>query len=654
MAVGPSKPPANGEQFEDQINRLRYAFLLEQVPLLYLVMLTAALIAALAFRDTAPVALVTAVPIGLAVVTGARAITWLKFQERTLTATQVDFQLTVTTFLGPIMAFAFTIWAAALFDYGSEYQQALIGMLVITCMTLTAIILSILPTASSLAVAAACIPFAYKFLSSGSMLLICMLLATIAIAGLLQQVLRRYSSTFEDLIRSRQLMREQHREISVARRQLVKLAYRDELSNLPNQRKFARKVDSLITAKRFRSRPLFVGVIGPNGYKVINSAYGQEIGDLILTKVAKRLSAAMAGHGIAARHDGDQFSFVLTSAGNSDEAVEFAARLCADLERPYQIGQRAALLTASCGISCYPENGGNAETLVNRAIYAQQHVKGQSNKTVSLFTQLHESEIQKHSKIEQALRHAIAKGEFNVVFQPIVDLRTRKIASCEALARWEDDELGVIPPDLFIAIAEKSGVISELTYLLLEDAARAAAAWPSDIMLSFNMSAQEIVNPTAGLRVLAILNDAGLDSRRFEIEITETALLANFEAAQVTIRGLRGAGVNVALDDFGTGQSGLNYVEKIELDKLKIDRAFVWPIETSPKTKHIVKAIADMCNGLQIETVAEGIENENQARLMREMGCTYGQGYLFSRPLSNDALLDLMRSKPTAAQSKAG
>ncbi len=633
------------------MNALRYAFLLEQIPLLYAVMLVASLLAALVFHETAPTVLVTAVPAGLAIVTGVRAFKWVRMKEVELTPRQVELQLTITTYLGPVMAFAFTIWAAALFDYGNEFQQALVGMLVVSCLTLTAIILSILPRASMTAVAVACIPFSIKFISSGNVLLISMLLAFCAISILLLQVLRRYSTSFSNLIASQNQLAEQNHEVVQAKRALVRMAYRDELSGLANQAKFNRKLNFMVEKSDSRKKRIYIGIIDLDGFKTINNAYGYQIGDRVLQEVARRLETMMRGHGVVARIDGDEFAFILNDAHTDDEALNAAQRLCLMLEAPYTIDDHHALLTASCGMSCFPDNGLDAETLTSRAQYALQDAKSGTHGPVSIFTQWHESRIQRLSKIEQALRHAIAREELTSVFQPITDLKSGDIVTCEALARWHDPELGVVRPDEFIAIAEQSGLISQLTYLLLKNAATAAKEWPEHVSLSFNVSAKEITNPTAGLRILAILNEVGLDPRRFEVEITETAFLENFEAANATLRGLRSAGISVALDDFGTGQSGLQYVERIEFDKLKIDRAFVSTVESSKKTQHIVEAIADMCSRLKIKTVAEGIEETEQADIMRDLGCEYGQGYLFYKPLKQNQVMEHLWDKDDSTKT---
>ena len=618
------------QHYRDQINALRYNFLLEQIPLLYAVMLVASAIGALAMQNAAPTPLVTVVPATLTLVTAARGWKWLQMRSVSLSPSQIDFQLTVTTYLAPFMAFCFTLWAAALFDYGDEFQKALITLLVMICLILTSVILSILPKAASLAVFASCLPFTMKFLLTGNTLLICMLFIFLSVAALVQQVLRRYSVSFGDLIESRNQLKAQFRETERSKRALVRQAYHDELSGLANRRRFLRKLNTLVRTDHAGERKLYVGVIDIDGFRAINDVHGYAVGDMVLKEVADRLYDVAKGKAIVARYDGDEFAFLLTNIHDVEEVQAFADRLCRELQAPYATAGHAAHLTASCGLSVYPDNGSDAETLVYRAYYALHHVKDDDNTRVSLFDQRHESELQECSRIEQALRRAMSNGGFTVAFQPIVDLKTGRTVTCEALARWHDAELGTVSPAKFIPIAEQSGLISELTFLLLEKAARQATQWPKNVLLSFNVSALEIIKPSAGLHIHSILNDAGLDPRRLEIEITETAFLKDFEAANATLKGLRGAGVRVALDDFGTGQSSLQYVEKIALDKLKIDRAFVSSVTSSSKTRHVIEAIADMCKRLDIKTVAEGIEDAEQARIMFEIGCDYGQGYLFA------------------------
>ena len=271
--------------------------------------------------------------------------------------------------------------------------------------------------------------------------------------------------------------------------------------------------------------------------------------------------------------------------------------------------------------------------LVEKADAALYESKRAGRGKVSIYSRKLEDKMREQAVVEQALRKAIAEKTIEPHYQPIVDLKSGKILGFEALARWTDPELGSVPPTKFIAIAEERGLIGDLTDLLFEFAAAEAAKWPKDSFLSFNLSTVQLADVGTGLKMMSAMSKAGLDPRRLEIEITETALLGDVETAKDVIRQFRSSGVGVALDDFGTGHSSLGYLRELPLDKIKIDRSFVSGIETEKQSYHIIKAVLELCAGLELKVVAEGIEERQQASRLISHGCGAGQGYLFGRPM---------------------
>ena len=247
------------------------------------------------------------------------------------------------------------------------------------------------------------------------------------------------------------------------------------------------------------------------------------------------------------------------------------------------------------------------------------------------------------TRIEQALRRAVSAGEVEPHFQPIVDLKNRRVVGFEALARWTDRDLGFVSPVTFIPIAEERGIIGPLSQLVLRKATEAARNWPQDLFLSFNLSPSQLVDQNTGLHILAILDRTGFDPRRLEIEITETGLMSDPVSAEKIVNDLRRVGIRVSLDDFGTGQSSLGRLREFHFDKLKIDRAFVSSILDDRPSEHIIRAILAMCDGLGMDVVAEGIEEEAQADRLVQFGCAGGQGYLFGKPVDADATLGYLR-----------
>lgn len=421
------------------------------------------------------------------------------------------------------------------------------------------------------------------------------------------------------------------------------LAFTDPLTGLGNLRRFFDKVDRLILERSDDPAPFAVGILDLDGFKPINDLFGRKAGDDILQQVAMRLKAAMDGHSTVARVGADEFAFLYPMVFSEDAARERALMLIEVLSAPYDVGERTARLSASVGCSLLHSCEENTETLVSKAETALYHAKRSGRGRVVVYTREMEEAAKRQTRIEQALRRAVAAGEVEPHFQPIVDLRTRRVIGFEALARWTDHDLGFVPPGLFIPIAEERGIIGALSQLVLCKAAEAACNWPDELFLSFNLSPSQLVDQNTAEQILAILRRTGFDPRRLEIEITETGLMTDPASAEKIVNDLRAVGIRVSLDDFGTGQSSLGRLRDFHFDKLKIDRAFVSSILEDKPSEHIIRAILAMCEGLGMDVVAEGIEDEAQAARLVQFGCTGGQGYLFGRPCDAEATMSYLR-----------
>lgn len=413
-----------------------------------------------------------------------------------------------------------------------------------------------------------------------------------------------------------------------------RLAFTDEMTGLPNRRKFEAKLDSLLEERKLTHRPFAIAFLDLDGFKPINDFYGHAAGDDILRQVALRLEGAVGDKGFVARFGGDEFGLICPGISTEDESSTLGDVLSEVLCAPYDLDVRKARLSASFGFAVFPEAGESAEELINRADTALYESKRAGRGKVSIYSRRLEDKLREQAVVEQALRKAIAERNIEPHYQPIVDLISGKVLGFEALARWTDAELGSIPPGKFIALAEERGLIGDLTDLLFEMAAAEASRWPKDSFLSFNLSTVQLADVGTGLKMMSAMAKAGLDPRRLEIEITETALLGDVETAKDVIRTFRSSGVGVALDDFGTGHSSLGYLRELPLDKIKIDRSFVSGIETEKQSYHIIKAVLELCAGLELKVVAEGIEERQQASRLISHGCGAGQGYLFGRPMA--------------------
>lgn len=421
------------------------------------------------------------------------------------------------------------------------------------------------------------------------------------------------------------------------------LVLTDSLTGLGNHRRFYDKIERLINDRSDDPAPFAVAILDLDGFKPINDLFGHKAGDDILAQVAMRLRASMDSYSAVCRIGADEFGCLFPMVFSEDAVLNKARMLIEILSAPYDVGDRTARLSASVGCSLFYSGDETTEILVNKAETALYHAKRSGRGQVFVYTRSMEEAAKRVTRIEQALRRAISAGEVEPHFQPIVDLKTRRTIGFETLARWTDRDLGVVSPAVFIPIAEERGIIGPLSQLMLRKATEAAKSWPKDLFLAFNLSPSQLVDQNTGLHILSILDRNGFDPRRLEIEITETGLMNDPASAEKILEDLRRVGIRVSLDDFGTGQSSLGRLREFHFDKLKIDRAFVSSILDDRPSEHIIRAILAMCEGLGMDVVAEGIEQEAQAERLIEFGCRGGQGYLFGKPADADATLAYLR-----------
>lgn len=340
-------------------------------------------------------------------------------------------------------------------------------------------------------------------------------------------------------------------------REQSELALTDPLTGLGNQRRFFDKVERLIHERADDPAPFAVGLLDLDGFKPINDLFGRKAGDYILQQVALRLSAAMDGSATVTRVGADEFAFLYPMVFSEEVATAKARMLIEILSAPYDVGERTARLSASVGCSLFHSGDETTELLFNKAETALYHAKRSGRGGVVVFTREMEEAAKRVTRIEQSLRRAVSAGEVEPHFQPIVDLKSRRVVGFEALARWNDRDLGAVSPATFIPIAEERGIIGPLSQLVLRRATEAARDWPADLFLSFNLSPSQLVDQNTGLQILSILNRTGFDPRRLEIEITETGLMTDPASAEKIVEDLKRVGIRVSLDDFGTGQSSL-------------------------------------------------------------------------------------------------
>ncbi|MFN0262596.1 putative bifunctional diguanylate cyclase/phosphodiesterase [Tepidamorphus sp. 3E244] len=441
-------------------------------------------------------------------------------------------------------------------------------------------------------------------------------------------------------------MREQMRLRDKAEGRAAWIARHDSLTGLPNRH----YLEEFCADPDRRRSIAFAAAIDLDGFKKVNDLLGHHGGDELLCMIASRLANACPKAEII-RMGGDEFVILLERAPT--DLMAFGVSLARELSQPANVSGFQVEVGASIGLAVTEKSDASLNDVVRRADTAMYVAKRRGRNAVSLFEPHMADLLIKRAETELALRKAVEDESIVPHYQPLMDLSTGKVCGFEALARWTDDSGKSIPPSEFIELAEDMGLIVDLSEQILRRACQDARKWPSHLMLSFNLSPTQLNDHLLGLRVVQILGETGLPPHRLEIEITESALVSEPEAAKSIIEDLHLAGIRVALDDFGTGYSSLAQLSHYEFDKIKIDRGFISTFRDNEKQMKIVKAIVGLGKGLNIQTTAEGIEDQDQLDTLKSIGCDMGQGFLFAKAMTPEQVADFLQvgDKPNIAQT---
>ncbi|HZR90318.1 MAG TPA: EAL domain-containing protein [Bradyrhizobium sp.] len=416
-----------------------------------------------------------------------------------------------------------------------------------------------------------------------------------------------------------------------ANEKIAHLAHYDALTDLPNRVLFRERIErELVRASEgFKFALLYIDI---DEFKGINDSLGHHVGDELLKTVASRIRACIKPGDLIARLGGDEFAVIQTAVTSTADVVDFVTRLHESIRRPYQCLGHQLSTDASIGIALAPQDGTELDQLIKNADLAMYAAKAGGRRTHRFFEPSMDASAKARLAMEQDLRQAMADGGFELHYQPLVDLRSGEVSACEALLRFRHPQRGMISPAEFIPVAEDTGLITDLGDWVLRAACEEAASWPDHIRLAVNVSPVQLKCETLALRIAGALAGSGLNPGRLELEITEAVLIRDDEAALAILHQLRAIGVRIALDDFGTGFSSLSYLKRFPFDKIKIDRCFVSDIADEDGSSSIVQAVVNIAAALRMTTVAEGVETTAQRELLRKLGCTEMQGYLFSVP----------------------
>jgi diguanylate cyclase (GGDEF)-like protein len=623
-----------------------------QIPLMYTVVIATSVGASITLGRDEPRWITVYCPAILCMACVIRIFVWWRLRGETLSEQQAKRRLIRTIQTAAILGLTFAAWVIGLCYYGNAlirlYVACSIVITVGCCLfcllhvRLAAIVLTIVVLG----------PVSVFFFFTGNPMLISIAINMVIMAAAMVFVLRTYYRAFTVRVQSRLELEIRQAETQRLSDENARLANVDDLTGLPNRRQFFSLLERTLATCRDTGDRFVLGLMDIDGFKAINDAFGHAVGDAILIEAGRRLDGMTQEHVFVARLGGDEYGLLIQRDCSPLDLQNLGATLCKTLNAPHVIHGMTTHISGSIGLCQYTESAIEPTALYECADHALYQAKLYRRGQSVVFTKPLETEVRKHARIEQALRHADFAEELSVVFQSIMDLEKDQPCAFEALARWNSPELGMVPPAEFIPIAERSGRIADITQLLLAKALETARKWPQQIGLSFNLSIQDVASPEQIASLVRCVEASGVAPERITFEITETAVMRDFAGAQHSLLTLKALGARIALDDFGTGYSSLSYVHRLPLDKLKIDRSFMSNLSDDISSTAVLRSILELCRNLSLQCIVEGVETKEQALLLRHLGCHYAQGYYFARPIAESECLTFLRTKAISASAE--
>ncbi|WP_300633345.1 bifunctional diguanylate cyclase/phosphodiesterase [Pseudomonas sp.] len=418
---------------------------------------------------------------------------------------------------------------------------------------------------------------------------------------------------------------------------LLRMAQYDFLTGLPNRQKLQEQLDRILTDAGRRQRRVAVLCVGLDDFKSVNEQFTYQNGDKLLLALADRLRAHSGRLGALARLGGDQFALVQADIDQPYEAAELAQSILDDLEAEFALDQDQIRLRATIGITLFPEDGDSTEKLLQKAEQTMTLAKSRSRNRYQFYIASVDSEMRRRRELEKDLREALSRDQFHLVYQPQISYRDHRVVGVEALIRWQHPEHGLVPPDLFIPLAEQNGTIIPIGEWVLDQACRQLREWHdlgfTELRMAVNLSTVQLHHTELPRVVNNLMQIYRLPPRSLELEVTETGLMEDISTAAQHLLSLRRSGALIAIDDFGTGYSSLSYLKSLPLDKIKIDKSFVQDLLDDDDDATIVRAIIQLGKSLGMQVIAEGVETAEQEAYIISEGCHEGQGYHYSKPL---------------------
>ncbi|PSJ39112.1 GGDEF-domain containing protein [Sphingomonas deserti] len=572
-----------------------------------------------------------------------RTLLWLRRGREDMSPEKIRSYLKVTLITSAVLSFGFGGWGMLLFEDADLAERTCIALYIFIGATSCAYCLQCLPGSARFVLLCGAAPMTVRLLLSNQWLLIGLGVDLLVVMALILRMLSTNYGGFLEVISSRSEILAERERARDAEQRAHQLAYHDPLTGLPNRRALSDLLEGAMAATA-DAKSFGLLIVDLDRFKSINDVHGHLAGDQLLREVAGRLSDLTGDQARAFRLGGDEFAIVVDIAGeDADAPRRIARRIVRGMSEPFAIGGFVHHIGASIGISLFPADAADRETLMRRADIALYRAKEGGRCQHRCFEPLMDAEIKRRSVIERELRETMLADGFRPYYQPLVELASGRIVGFEMLARWPRADGVEIGPDQFIPIAEESGLINELMLQLLDRGCREALEWDAALSIEINISPVQLKDPWLAEKILATLTRLNFPPQRLGIEITENALIVDADNARRTIESLKNQGMKVALDDFGTGYSSLQHLRMLPFDKIKIDRSFVHALDSDGDSLKIVRAITSLASSLDLPVVAEGIECEAAVQQLGALGCAFGQGFHLGRPLSIEQVRDLLR-----------
>jgi diguanylate cyclase (GGDEF)-like protein len=591
----------------------------------------------------------------LAVLLIARMVYWLRVRNRMPPASAITAELRKTFLICALFCVSYSWWSLSWYQHSVGDSRIPIVLFTSLAALGCSFGLSAFPAAARLPLLMLAVPLAVQLISERQVVPVGMGASIIMLTVVTLRLIAAHDEGFVKLVYSRfDVERERERAAAAERiandekARARQIADTDALTGIANRRAFLAEVEAV--ALRGQGN-VAVALIDLDGFKPVNDTFGHETGDRLLVEVSERLKTVIPESGTVARLGGDEFALLFPCLDRAEaQTVGERAVRCAG--EAFVSANRALCISACAGVSFHGAERTDFRQALRQADIALYSAKRAGKGKVAFFTSALDAEIRRRTAIEQALRDPGIEDSVDLAFQPIIDLQTMELTSFEALARWRHSELGWIAPSEFIPITERISVVEQISDGLLARAAEQARRWPSSVNLSFNLSAVQLCTLSAAEKIIAIVGEAGLPPSRLQIEVTETALLADLVVARRNLAHLREHGVRILLDDFGAGYASISYLREIEFDAVKLDGTIIDRASNGAGLP-LLEGVVRLCDAMGLPCVAERIETDAELAMLQDLGCRFGQGYGLARPMGADAAAHFAKPGELRARKRA-